>query len=103
MRQVLKRLTSQDDKEVILWFHCPGCKRGHGYRTRAHPNQPDAPVWEWNGDTTAPTFTPSLLVDGDETHKRCHLYCRDGRLEFLSDCHHELAGTTVDMHPVDDD
>ncbi|MCP8600812.1 anaerobic dehydrogenase, partial [Acinetobacter baumannii] len=32
---------------------------------------------------------------------RCHLFLTDGKIQFLSDCHHELAGLTVDMVPID--
>ena len=58
---------------------------------------------------------PSLLVGGvrditddeiarikageqvEPTPKVCHSFVRDGRIEFLSDCTHELAGQTVEL------
>ena len=34
---------------------------------------------------------------------RCHLFVRDGRIEFLGDSEHELKGGTVDMVEWTDD
>lgn len=59
------------------------------------------PGWTFNGSETAPTFAPSLLNSWNEgperTPKRCHLYVRNGEIEFLADCTHDLAGKTVRM------
>jgi hypothetical protein len=44
-----------------------------------------------------PTFTPSLLCNQHDPGSRCHLFVTDGRIQFLDDCHHRLAGQTVDM------
>ncbi|MGC4033677.1 MAG: hypothetical protein QM754_18485 [Tepidisphaeraceae bacterium] len=30
---------------------------------------------------------------------RCHSFVRDGQIEFLGDCTHELAGKTVPLEP----
>jgi len=90
-------------------FKCPGC------RTMHHVTVDGSRGWTWNGDANAPTFAPSVLVQGtvpitDEEHDRimagekvdtkllrCHSFVRDGRIQFLSDCTHELAGQTVDL------
>ncbi len=70
---------------------CPGCDSPHVYDER----------WSFNGDHDAPTFKPSYLATGTygENHeqRRCHTYLTDGKLQFLADCSHELAGTTVDL------
>lgn len=58
------------------------------------------PSWQWNGDMEKPTFNPSLLVRiGDD--RQCHLFVRDGMIEFLGDCHHELKGKTVEMEEAE--
>jgi hypothetical protein len=31
---------------------------------------------------------------------RCHLFITDGKIEYLADCTHELAGKTVEMEEV---
>ena len=33
----------------------------------------------------------------DPTVTRCHSFVREGRIEFLSDCTHALAGQTVEL------
>lgn len=73
-------------------FHCPGC----GY---AHPFEIECPNnvgWVWNGSMDKPSFTPSLLC-AQGTEFQCHSYVTDGRIQFLSDCRHKLAGQTVDL------
>ena len=99
-----------------LLFRCPGCNEGHMIRHGEGPG----PRWTWNGNADKPTFTPSVLVTGvqpvtDEQHAawmagaplpapqqmRCHSFVTDGRIQFLSDCTHEMAGQTVDLPPVE--
>lgn len=59
--------------------------------------------WYFNGDFERPTFSPSMLIQyGDnenpETgHVREHFFVRDGKIEYLPDCHHDMKGKTVDM------
>ncbi len=76
---------------------CPGCDSPHVYDER----------WTFNGDQDAPTFTPSYLATstfGDKHEpRRCHSYLKDGKLQFLPDCTHELAGKTVDLSAHFDD
>lgn len=58
-----------------------------------------ATCWRWNGDTKAPTLSPSIVVrNGSEV---CHAWVRDGLVQFLPDCTHEFAGRTVDLLEVD--
>lgn len=86
----------------------------HGVRVTG--DQP----WAWNGDAERPTFSPSVLVRyyrispegaamitrGDRppaggrypgTDMVCHSFVKDGRIQFLTDCTHALAGQTVDL------
>jgi hypothetical protein len=107
-------------KNGTAYFKCPGCAHTHGV---AFERQDGKPVWAYNGDANRPTFSPSLLVTGGcrveaDYHARhddpddacdlkgperfrmcftCHSFIRDGRIEFLSDCTHDLAGQTVDL------
>ncbi len=83
-----------------LWmFFCPGCKCGHLVRVRGDEAKV-GPVWQWNGDVVKPTVSPSILACPNQPERRCHSFVRDGLIEFLSDCHHELRGTTVALQPV---
>lgn len=74
-----------NDGMVLIW--CPGCDEAHGCDSR----------WKFNGDYERPTFEPSLLVAQSDPTARCHSFIRDGRIQFLSDSHHALAGQTVDL------
>ena len=56
------------------------------------------PNWTWNGSVEAPTVRPSVLSK-DGTHV-CHSWINDGRVQFLSDSSHELAGQTLDLLEV---
>lgn len=104
-----------------LHFRCPGCGEAHGIQVGDGPG----PRWGWNGDAEKPTFTPSVLVWWDEpanlhdpdalrrdieaaraagpgtkvplVSRRCHSFVTDGRIQFLGDCTHSLAGQTVDL------
>lgn len=79
---------------------CPGCGMVHA-PVVSRPAGQGGPVWGWNGSLDRPTFTPSLLVTwehGPAFEKRvCHSFITDGRIAFLSDCTHKLAGQTVDL------
>lgn len=81
-----------------LVFYCPGCKSHHGISLA--PGR-----WTFDGNFVSPTINPSVLsYYEDENNQRvttCHLFIRAGRIEFLSDCKHELAGKTVDMDPIE--
>lgn len=74
-------------------FHCPGCEYGHPFEVDA----PNGAGWTWNGSFDQPTFSPSLLVDAECPERRCHSFVADGKIQFLSDCHHRLAGQTVEL------
>jgi len=98
----------------FIGFNCPGCGNVHTINIAMNG-------WRWNGDTECPTIEPSILHRSGhhitEAHDgecwcnfktrygyepsfhcvRCHSYVRDGNIEFLPDCSHELAGQTVPL------
>lgn len=88
-------------------FQCPGCQRPHPINIAGGPG----PSWSYNGNVDKPTFSPSVLVTWsepsdvvgefmDETKdvpKVCHSFVADGRIQFLGDCTHDMAGQTVDL------
>lgn len=90
-----------------LAFWCPGCGISHTIQHGAGPG----PRWGWNGNVDRPTFTPSVLVTWSEpsdnpdefadttkdVKKACHTFVTDGRIQYLGDCTHALAGQTVPM------
>lgn len=101
-------------------IQCPGCKDTHELTDG----------WKFNGNVESPTFSPSLLTrsghyapnrretdtcwctyNAEQREKgepespftcyQCHSFIRDGKIEFLSDCTHELAGQTVELPEVE--
>lgn len=84
---------SEVDRRLV--FNCPGCGELHAPRIGGTG---PGPLWAWCGDLDHPTLSPSIRVRGKFL---CHSFLRDGRLQFLGDCEHALAGQTVDV-PEDD-
>lgn len=80
---------SHPDQQEGYWFYCPGCKCGHTIYTKGRV------TWEVSGEGDNLTFAPSLRVSWAD--HVCHSFIRDGRIQFLNDCTHELAGQTVDI------
>jgi hypothetical protein len=77
-----------DGNKHYQWmFRCPGCDDWHGVDDS----------WKFNHDLDNPTFSPSVLVTRPPEDYRCHSFVREGKIEFLSDCTHELAGKTVEL------
>lgn len=112
MGALSKILRNSTDNGLMFW--CPGCDEAH----RIQHGAGGGPRWTWNGDVEKPTFTPSVLVEGvrrltDQQHAaylatgvhpepepaRCHSFVVDGRIQFLADCTHALAGQTIDLPP----
>lgn len=98
-------------------FDCPGCSLTHVVNVARYPSAPAAfPVWRWNNSMEIPTFEPSLSVTcgpwkdespapanyGPDGILRCHSFVREGRIQFLSDCTHALAGQTMELPAVED-
>lgn len=103
----------------MISFMCPGCGERHTI------NYDDVYHWTWNGDINKPTISPSILrrsghylpehqgtcwCDYNKNHPDeevdfkcvvCHSFVREGKIQFLNDCTHELAGQTVEMFDED--
>lgn len=99
------RVSRAEGNRISFW--CPGCDHAHTVGTG-----PDG--WQWNGSEERPTITPSILVNmvqwekGSIWHRLlhevppgaelvCHSFVTDGRIQFLGDCTHTLAGQTIDL------
>ena len=80
----------------MVAFRCPGCDEAHQITVEGETR----PRWQFNGDGDRPTFSPSVLVQwgmGKLPPKVCHSFVTDGRIQFLNDCTHHLAGQTVEL------
>jgi hypothetical protein len=100
-----------DYAHVAIW--CPGCSEAHMLTT-------NPAGWTFNGDYDAPTFSPSVKVTGNERitegehavlmaggtvtprPRCCHSFIVAGRIQFLPDSTHTLAGQTVELPEWDD-
>ncbi len=113
MGAISKCLRNVEGGRLMFW--CPGCDGAHAVAVEAPA--PNGARWGYNGNPDAPTFTPSILVrwtqitiplaEQDQYIAKnpgqglphinhvCHSYVTDGRIQFLSDCTHKLAGQTV--------
>ena len=88
-------------------FKCPGC--GLDHFISIGPKSYLAARWTFNGDCEKPTINPSVLVWRDIPEgvkvtpdvRRCHSFVRDGKIQFLSDCTHDLAGQTVELPDIE--
>lgn len=81
-------------------FNCPGCGHEHTVPIEGTGND-----WTMTGTEENPTLEPSVLnynfknlPDGkQEKSNICHLFIRNGKIEYCSDSQHALGGQTVDM------
>ena len=81
-------------------FICPGCNEEHAFNDE---------IWKWNNDYDKPTLSPSYLIKGyrfDDKKKDysvpflCHSFIKGGKIQFLDDCTHGLAGKTVELPEI---
>lgn len=118
----MPRAMPYEENGVVTGYmvFCPACQCGHLFNTVPNGKRP---VWQFvNGDVEKPTFVASMLVKsghyagghkkGDDcwcTYKErygkepgfacgiCHSHVKEGKIQFLADCTHALAGQTVDL------
>lgn len=99
--------------DEIVAFKCPGC-RGPQQLPIKGPK-----AWQWNNSMDKPTFKPSVLawwggpdpkspvnkhgVPWNERKHVCHSFVTDGKIQFLGDCTHKLAGQTVELPEVSEE
>jgi len=118
-------VVDKDGKTTGWMVFCPACKSGHLFNTVPGDNSVGGkkPVWTFvNNDPERPTFRASYLVKSGhhaKGHKKgdscwctfekehgkkapfecriCHSFVTDGKIKFLKDCTHSLAGQEVDL------
>lgn len=110
------KITKANDGKLL--FYCAGCKCHHGVTD----------AWQFNNDFEKPTFSPSILVKSTKMTDKgladydawceegypnrdgksfeslpsiCHSFVKDGQIQYLNDCTHELAGKTVELEDID--
>lgn len=81
-------------------FFCPACDEAHSIPVNMDGATRPESFWEWNQDTDRPTLKPSLLwnVGGwNPMQPICHSFVTDGKIEYLGDSTHGMAGKTVEI------
>lgn len=94
----------QKTSDDWISFHCPGCGYGHGIPITAENPKSSSRGWLWNRSFESPTIFPSIAINAsgkDTSVPKCHLFISEGKIQFLSDCTHHLAGKTIGMEDVD--
>lgn len=101
----------KDVSDGGMRFKCPGCGSNHvvNITGRKHVR------WVFDGNYERPTLSPSVLVSGympsdnpdhfdsplHDVPYTCHSFVRNGYIEFLADCTHNLAGQTVELPDIE--
>lgn len=108
------RFSDGAQAEIGYEFWCVACKRRHrictqikkGVRRQGHPVKQQ---WLVIGDLDEPTFSPALRVMSRAGTWRegqwqvgperllCHLWVKQGYLEYQEDCPHRYAGKRMAM------
>lgn len=109
------KLKVRKAKHAMLYtFWCPGCQETHTYQVltpeaekeaneSAQPfynrfgvlQKPNIENWTFNGDFENPTFSPSLHYNTKV--KRCHLFLKNGVIEYCGDSWHQYSGQNVPL------
>lgn len=76
-------------------YNCPGCGYVHAFALKSEGGH-----HEFNMDLNNPTISPSL-VQNFTPGKMCHSFIKEGKIQFLSDCWHELRGQTVELPEIE--
>jgi hypothetical protein len=84
--EIMKLLDKMSDGKYI--FYCPGCGCNHWFTI---------PRWTFNNNFDAPTVAPSIILSPQDLSSRCHLRIVSGKIEYLTDSFHFLAGIIIDM------
>ena len=95
--KIKKAFPDRPEYADMIKFYCPAC--GERHIVSVGPRSFWRERWTWNGDTEKPTIRASVLVTMrmPDHEKRCHSFVTDGKIEYLGDCTHGLAGKTVEL------
>jgi hypothetical protein len=79
-----------------MW-KCLGCDSHHVFYIAGKHHC----FWQFDGNMEKPTFSPSLVCRWEHGEARipkvCHVFVKNGMVEYLTDCTHHLAGKTIEL------
>ena len=91
---LVHKCSTLEGKPVGWMIFCPACGCCHLFDAR----------WTFNGDLKRPSFQPPLVVNGDgKNGPRCHSVVTDGKIQYMPDCGHALAGKTADVPDLNEE
>jgi len=96
----LRGCTDSRGDYSMVWIWCPGCGEHHAVPV-TKPSNGEGVAWVFNGNEEKPTLSPSILVRHGADNSVCHSFVTDGKIQFLGDCTHKLAGQTIELPEVD--
>lgn len=91
--KTLRQETYEHGKIYTFW--CKGCGRYHHFEVGWNC----AEDHEFNDKMDKPSFKPALHDAGTG----CHLWLKDGMIEYQSDSPHKLAGQHIPLEPLPDE
>ena len=96
--KILKAEYKHDGKvfKTQYQYWCKGCGFEHAFSLKSEGGNHD-----FNMDLDNPTVNPSLLQNFTPG-KTCHSFIKDGMIQYLSDCWHELRGQTIELPNIEE-
>jgi len=102
--RISSKLVRHEYQGAISYSHwCPHCEHAHTYRV-----QGPGPNWQFDGNISSPTFTPSMRefypAQKDQPERTiCHYYLTSGKIQFCGDCPDGYADQIVDLPDIPGD
>ena len=75
-------------------YMCPGCGYEHAFGLTTEGGH-----HKFNMNLECPTVSPSLLHNFSPD-RICHSFIESGKIQFLPDCWHSLAGQTIELPEI---
>src|SRR5680860_1899129 len=76
------------------FYFCKGCGYEHCFALKNKGGHHD-----FNMDLENPTISPSLLQNFSPD-RICHSFIKNGMIQYLGDCWHELRGQTIELPDI---
>lgn len=96
--KIIKAFPDEPQYSDMLKFYCPACKEYH--MVSVGPKSFWREKWTFNGNYEKPTIRASVLVERPPI-LHCHSFVTDGKIQYLSDCSHEMRGQTVELPDIE--
>lgn len=100
--KLVKAFLNKEEYSDMLKFYCLACKESHivCVGKKSYWRQ----IWTFNNDYNKPTINPSILVSVNYPNYTsiCHSFIKEGKIQYLNDCTHNMKGTTIELLDIDE-